>query len=147
MGVVAFENALDVLVGLRADSERHVTVVGERQVVPFLVVRTKGVRAVLRVTGLAEVVVLVVVLHRAESLGDDALSRVLHEIGVVGHAVGNRVPIHVPFGEADGFVVHRPRFEGGVVQQALVVTLDVKLEVQRLDESLCVGHSCSLGWT
>ena len=90
---------------------------------------------------LAEVVILIVVLHRTESLRNDALSRVLYEVGVVGHAVGNRVPVHALFGKADGFVVHRARFERGVVQQALVVTLNVELEVQRLDESLFVGHS------
>ncbi len=149
VGVTPFEDARDVLVRLRADTERHVAVavVGERQVVPFLVVRSEGVRAVLGVTGSAGVVVLVVVLHRTEGFGDDALCRVFHEVGVVGYSVGDGVPVNALLGETDGFVVHRPRFEGGVVQQALVVTLDVKLEVQRLDESLCVGHSCSLGWT
>ncbi len=145
VGVTPFEDARDVLVRLRADTERHVAVavVGERQVVPFLVVRSEGVRAVLGVTGSAGVVVL----HRTEGFGDDALCRVFHEVGVVGYSVGDGVPVNALLGETDGFVVHRPRFEGGVVQQALVVTLDVKLEVQRLDESLCVGHSCSLGWT
>jgi len=136
VGVTPFEDARDVLVRLRADAERHVAVVGERQVVPLLVVRSEGVCAVLGVTGFAEVVVLVVVLHRAECFGDDALCRVFHEVGVVGYTVGNRVPVDALLGETDGFVVHRPRFEGGVVQQALVVTLDVELEVQRLDESL-----------
>ncbi len=106
VSVAPFEDALDVFVGLRADAERHVTVVGERQVVPFLVVCTKRVRAVLGVAGFAEVVVLVVVLHRAECFGDDALSRVLHEVGIVGHAVGNGVPVHAVFGKSDGFVVH-----------------------------------------
>ena len=136
VSVVTFEDALEMLIRHRADSERHVAVVSKRQVVPLGVVRTKRVRAVLRVTGLSEVVVLIVVFHRPKSLGDDALSRVLYEIGVVGHAVGNRVPIHTSFGEPDGFVVHRAGFERGVVQQTLVVTLDVELEVQRLDESL-----------
>ncbi len=148
VSVTPFENALDVLVRLRADTERHVTVVGERQVVPLGVVRSEGVRAVLGVTRLVEVVVLVVVLHRAEYFSDDALCRVFHEVGVVGYSVGNRIPVHAFFGEADGFVVHSTGFERGVVQQALVVTLDVELEVQCLDESLCVGHSSdSLGRT
>ena len=56
------------------------------------------------------------------------------------YTVGNRVPVHAFFGEANGFVVHRPCFERGVVQQSLVVTLDVELEVQRLDESLWASH-------
>lgn len=129
VGVVTFEDARDVLVRLRANSKRHVTVVGERQVVPFLVVRSKRVRTVFGVARLAEVVVFVVVLHRTECFGNDALSRVLHEIGVVGHAVVNPVPVHALLGEADGFVVHRAGFERGVVQQVLVVTLDVELEV------------------
>gem|GEM_PF-5105145 len=129
-----------MLVRLRADSERHIAVVGERQVVSFLVVRSERIRAILGVARLAEVVVLVVVLHRAESLGDNALCRVLHEVGVVGYSVGDVVPVNAFFGETDGFVVHRAGFECGVVQQTLVVTLNVELEVQRLDESLCVGH-------
>ena len=147
VSVTPFKDALDVVVRFRADSERHVAIVGERQVVPLREVRTKRVRTVLGVARLAEVVVLVVVLHRAESLRNDALSRVLHEVGVVGHAVGDGVPVHAFFGETDGFVVHRAGFETGVVQQALVVTLDVELEDQRLDESLFGGHSWSLGWT
>jgi len=59
-----------------------------------------------------------------------------YEGGVLGYAVGNVVPIHTFLGESDSLVVYRPRFEGGVVQQALIVALDVELEVQRLDESL-----------
>jgi len=136
VGVTSFEDTLDVFVWLRADAERHVTIAGERQVVPLLVVRPKWVRAVLGVTRMAEVVVLVVVLHRTERLRNDALGRVLHEVRVVGHTVGDRVPAHAFFGESDGFVVHRAGFERGAVQQALVVTLDVQLEIQRLDENL-----------
>jgi hypothetical protein len=47
--VTPFEDALDVFVRFRADSERNVPFVGERQVVPLLVVRTKRVRAFLGV--------------------------------------------------------------------------------------------------
>jgi hypothetical protein len=79
---------------------------------------------------------VIIVLHRAECFGDDTLSRVLHEVGVVGHTVRNHVPVHAFFAEVDGFVVHRAGFKCGVVQQALVISLDVKLEVQCLDEGL-----------
>jgi hypothetical protein len=42
VSVTPFENALDVLVRFCADTERNITAVGERQVVPLLVVRRSG---------------------------------------------------------------------------------------------------------
>ena len=140
MGIVAFQYAFDALVRFGTDAELDSAIVTERDVIPFFVVGLERVRAVFGVAWEAEVSILVVVFHRPECLRHNTLRGVFDEVGVVSHAVGDVVPIHTLLGEADGFVVRPPRFERGGVQQTLVVTLDVELEIQGLYQSPLVCH-------
>jgi len=143
MGVVAFQRTFEVLVGFRADTEPHGSVVSEREVT---LLRSWHEAGTCRLwCGLAG--------RSRRTRGSFPSRRVLSQRHAVWcFARGRRrrpradfVPNHALLGETDSFVVRPPRFERSVFQNTLVVTPDVQLKIQRLHESLSVGYSLQSG--